>query len=348
MNIPVVLVGLVAVSLLIPESRASRRPALDPVGVVFSVVGLVGVTYGLIEAGQHGWGNAAALGSISAGLVVLAAFVGWERRLSAQPGGQPLVDPALFHSRAYTWGVILTGVAVIAIVGVLFTMPQYFQGVVGTDPMGSGVRLLPLIAGLVAGAIPADRVARRIGTKLTVAAGFTGLGAGLALGSTTRLGSGGAFVAAWMALVGAGMGLALATASSVALSELSEERGGIGSAVLQAVNKTGGPLGTAVLGSILSSGYLARLQLDGLPAAAAHAAQQSIFGAVAVAAGLHSHQLLHSARAAFVHGMGQSLVVSAGIAAAGAVLAVIFLPGTAAQTRAERATAAGSDVVIGA
>jgi MFS transporter, DHA2 family, multidrug resistance protein len=346
MNIPVVLVGLVAAALLMPESRASRRPALDSVGMLSSVAGLVGVTYGLIEAGQHGWGDAVAWGSIIAGLVVLAGFVGWERRLSGRPGGQPLVDPALFRSRAYAWGVILLAVAVVAMIGVLFTMPQYFQGVVGTSAMGSGVRLLPLIGGLVAGAIPADRIARALGAKITVAAGFVALAGGLTLGSRTTLGADGAFVAAWMALAGAGLGLALATASSTALSELSEERSGIGSAVLQAVNKTGGPLGAAVLGSILSSGYLARLQLAGLPAAAAHAARRSIFGAVAVAAELHSHQLLHSARAAFVHGMGQSLLVSAGIAAGGAVLAVIFLPGTAAQTRAQRATASGSDVVI--
>jgi len=348
MNVPVVVLGLIAVAVLVPESRASRPPALDPVGVAASVAGLVGVTYGLIEAGQHGWGNPVALASIIAGVVVLAGFFAWERSLSGRPGGQPLVDPALFRSRSYTWGVILIAVAVLAMMGMLFTMPQYFQGVVGTDAMGSGVRLLPLIVGLVAGAIPADHVARGIGGKLTVAAGFGLLATGLALGATTGLRSSAAFVAMWMALAGAGMGLALATASSSALSELSAERSGIGSAVLQAVNKTGGPLGTAVLGSMLTAGYLAHLQLAGLPAAAAHAARASIFAADAVAVRLHSQALLHSARAAFVHGMDRSLLVSAGIAAAGVVLALVFLPGRASQQTAERASTARSDVVIGA
>ena len=348
MNVPVVVLGLIAVAVLVPESRASRPPALDPVGVAASVAGLVGVTYGLIEAGQHGWGNPVALASIIAGVVVLAGFFAWERSLSGRPGGQPLVDPALFRSRSYTWGVILIAVAVLAMMGMLFTMPQYFQGVVGTDAMGSGVRLLPLIGGLVAGAIPADHVARGIGGKLTVAAGFALLATGLALGATTGLRSSAAFVAMWMALAGAGMGLALATASSSALSELSAERSGMGSAVLQAVNKTGGPLGTAVLGSMLTAGYLAHLQLAGLPAAAGHAAKASIFAADAVAVRLHSQALLHSARAAFVHGMDRSLLVSAGIAAAGVVLALVFLPGRASQQTAERASTARSDVVIGA
>jgi EmrB/QacA subfamily drug resistance transporter len=348
MNVPVVVLGLIAVAALVPESRASRRPGLDPVGVASSVAGLVGVTYGLIGAGQHGWGDPVALASIIAGAFVLAGFFAWERRLSGRPDGQPLVDPALFRSRSYTWGVILIAVAVLAMMGMLFTMPQYFQGVVGTDAMGSGVRLLPLIGGLVAGAIPADHVAGRIGGKVTIAAGFALLGAGLALGATTGLSSSAAFVAMWMALAGAGMGLALATASSAALSELSAERSGIGSAVLQAVNKTAGPLGTAVLGSILTAGYLAHLRLGGLPAGAAHAARASIFAAEAVARRLHSSVLVHSARAAFVHGTDRSLLVSAAIAAAGIVLALAFFPRRASQQTAERATTARRDIVIGA
>jgi MFS transporter, DHA2 family, multidrug resistance protein len=344
MNIPVVVVGLTATAILIPESRASSRPAFDPVGIVTSVVGLVGVTYGLIEAGQHGWGTPRALAAIVAGLVLLGGFLVWERRLSRRPGGQPLVDPALFRSRAYTWGVILIAVAILAMMGVLFTLPQYFQGVVGTDPMGSGLRLLPLVGGLIVGAVPADRVARLLGAKITVCLGFVVLATGLALGSGTHVDSSEGFVAVWMALVGAGMGLALATASSAALSELSEERAGIGSAVLQAVNKTGGPLGTAILGSILSAGYLVHLRLDALPAAAAHAARESIFGAVAVAGELHSPALLESARAAFVQGMDRSLVVSAGIAVAGAVLALLFLPGVEGR-KARQPSTAGRDVV---
>jgi MFS transporter, DHA2 family, multidrug resistance protein len=345
MNIPVVLAGLLAASLLIPPSRAARRPALDPIGIGTSVAGLVGVTYGFIEAGQRGWSMPVAVGSMVAGLILLTGFVGWERHLSRRPGGEPLVDPGLFRSRSYTWGVILIAVAVLAMMGVLFTMPQYFQGVLGTDAMGSGLRLLPLVGGLIAGAIPADRVARRLGAKVTVALGFVLLGVGLALGATTHLGTGGGVVAAWMAVLGVGMGLALATASSAALSELSPERSGIGSAVLQAANKMGGPLGTAVLGSILSAGYLAGLQLGGVPAGAATAARQSIFSAVAVAVQLHSPALLHSARMAFVQGMDHALLVSAGFAAVGALLALLFLPASRRRTAAGAITA-DRDIVI--
>lgn len=326
MNAPVALVGLLAAVVLLPESRSRERPGLDLVGVLGSIAGLVSVTYGLIRAGEYGWNQASALIPIAAGLALLIGFFLWERWLARRPGGQPLIDLTLFQSAAFTWGVVLQAILVLAMIGVLFTMPQYFQGVQGADAMGSGVRLLPLIAGLVVGALPADRLARLMGTKLTVALGFALVAGGMALGATTSVGSTTLFVAAWMALAGVGLGVTLATAASAALSELGEERSGVGSAVMQALQKVGGPFGTAILGSVLSTAYVAELRLDQVPAPLATAARQSLFGGIAVAARLHSAALLASARGAFVTGMDVSLAVAAGIAIAGLVLALLFMP----------------------
>src|SRR5436305_5487660 len=326
MNVPVALVGLVAAFALVPESRAPQRPGLDPVGMLASTAGLVVMTYGLIEAGQNGWSDISALVPMIVGLVVLVGFFLWERWLSLRSGGQPLLDLALYSSASFTWGVILAATAVLAMIGVLFTMPQYFQGVLGTDAMGSGVRLLPLIGGLIVGAVPADRISRVVGANITAALGFAILAAGLLMGAMTGVGSSGGFVAAWMALVGAGMGLALATAASAALSELSQERSGVGSAVMQALQKVGGPFGAAILGSVLSSTYQGQRHLVGLPPTAAKLAQESVFAGLAVAQQLGSAPLLEAVRAAFVQGMDVALLVSAGIAIAGIVLALIFLP----------------------
>ncbi len=334
-NVPVALVGLGATALLVPESRASRRPGVDTVGIAASAAGLVSLTYGFIQAGQYGWGSTSAVVPMIAGAVVLAGFFQYERWLSRR-GGEPLIDLKLFSSPSYTWGVILVAVAVLAMIGVLFTMPQYFQGVLGTSAMGSGLRLLPLIGGLIVGAVPADRVAALIGAKITVAAGFAVLAAGLLIGATTSVTSGTGFVAAWMAIAGAGMGLALATSASAALAELSEDQSGVGSAVLQAVNKTGGPFGAAILGSVLLGAYRSSVDLAGLPAPAVTAVKSGIFGGMAVASKAGSAALLASVRTSFVHGMDISLVVSAGIAVAGLILAAVFLP-----QRTARKTTAG-------
>jgi DHA2 family multidrug resistance protein-like MFS transporter len=347
-NVPVVLVTLVAVVALVPESRSVAPPGIDPLGVLSSSAGLAAVTYGLIAAGQQGWGTAAALVPLAAGALVLIAFGLWQRRLGRRPGGQPLVDLSLFRSRSFTWGTILAAVGVLAMYGVLFTMPQYFQAIDGVDAQVAGLRLLPLIAGLVVGAAGADRLAVRGGAKLTVALGFLLLALGMGIGATTSMPSGSAFAAAWMALCGAGMGLALATASSGALVELSTERSGIGSAVLQAVNKLGGPFGAAILGSVLNSTYQARLGPAGLPATAARAARASVFAGVAAGRQLGSATLVSAVRGAFVAGMDASLVVATGFALTGLILALIFLPQRCDATGAAGAEGVdlGNEVVV--
>ncbi|HEX9035899.1 MAG TPA: DHA2 family efflux MFS transporter permease subunit [Ktedonobacterales bacterium] len=338
-NPPVALIGIIAGATLLPESRAPERPGFDLLGVLLSTGGLVSVTYGLIEAGQNGWGDQSALAPIALGLLALLTFFLWERLLTRRPGGQPLIDLSLFRSSSFTWGVLLQATAGLAMIGMLFTLPQYFQGIAGQDAMGSGVRLLPVIGGLVLGAVPADRVARLIGAKITATLGFALLGGGMLLGSTTTLTASALFVAGWMALGGAGMGLALATASSAALSEVAEERSGVGAAVMQALQKMGGPFGSAVLGSALTNAYVAHLDLTGMPAALAAIVKQSLFAGLAVAAKLHSVALLDTVRSAFVNGMDFSLLVAAGIAGVGLLLALAFLP---ARARVGKPSAQGA------
>ncbi|HEY7984865.1 MAG TPA: hypothetical protein VID73_11895, partial [Ktedonobacterales bacterium] len=319
----------------------------DPLGIVGSTAGLVALTYGLIEAGRHGWTDATALAPIGAGLALLVAFFLWEGWLSARPHGQPLVDLALFRSAAFTWGVILAAILGMAMIGVIFTLPQFFQGVQGTDAMGSGLRLLPLIGGLVVGAVPADRLARVVGAKLTVALGFVLVAAGMFIGARTEVHSDMTFIGLWMGLTGMGLGITLATAAGRALSELAVERAGVGSAVLQALQKIGGPLGTAILGSVLSTVYLANLTLGALPPAVASVVKQSLFGGLAVAGKLHSAALLAAVRSAFVQGMDASLMVGAGIAVFGLLLALLFMPSrTAPRAGADAAPAKEGMVAV--
>src|SRR5215469_9914190 len=153
MNLPVVVVGLIAVAVLVPESRAAERPGLDPVGIAASCAGLALLVYGFIAAGQYGWSSGTAIAAIVAGALILAGFVAWELRLTRRPGGQPLVDLGLFRSARFTWGTILQAFGIFAMFGLLFAAPQFFQAILGVSAMGSGLRLLPLMGGLALGAI---------------------------------------------------------------------------------------------------------------------------------------------------------------------------------------------------
>jgi EmrB/QacA subfamily drug resistance transporter len=334
MNVPVALLGLVAVLALVPESRSARRPSIDFGGVILSSAGLVALMYGVVQAGGSGWGSSDAIGPAVVGLLVLVAFGLWERRLTGRPGGQPLIDLSLFRSRSFTWGMVLTAFGIFGLFGVLFALPQYFQAILGLDPQGSGVRLLPVIAGLIVGAVPADRVAARLGAKVTVAAGFAVVIAGLLVGTTMTATSGDGFIAAWTFVAGAGAGLGFATSASAALVELSADRSGVGSALLQAIIKLGPAFGASILGSVLNSTYQGHVSLAGLSAQAAASVKGSVFGGLAVARQLNSPELLASVRNAFVAGIDDAVRVAAVVAAAGVVLALVFMPGRLQSTDA--------------
>ena len=330
-NVPVIALALIAVTLLMPESRSERRPRLDLAGVVISSLGLTSLTYGVIQAGQDGWGDATALATMAAGVVILAAFVAWERRVSRRPGGQPLVQLTLFQSAGFTWGTILATLVSFALFGILFAMPLYFRDVRGLDSFDAGLRLLPMIGGMVVGMVAGTRLQSAPGRsglspKALVASGFAVMAAALAAGALTSIDSGTGFGAAWFAAAGAGLGLAMPSAMNAALGALSAERSGAGSSLIQALRQVGATLGAAILGTLLSSAYQSRLDVTGLPAAAADAAKSGVSGGVEVARSLGSAPLLRSVEVAFVHGMDVMLWSCAGIALAAALLALAFLP----------------------
>jgi MFS transporter, DHA2 family, multidrug resistance protein len=358
-NVPIVIGALVAVVFLLPESRSDQRPRLDIGGVVLSSAGLAGLTYGFIKAGQNGWTDAAALGTIAAGVVVLAVFVAWERWLTQRsaaaeaaagaaapddrggraPGIRPLVELRLFRSAGFTWGTILATFVSFAMFGILFAMPQYFQEVRGVNALGSGLRLLPIIGGMVIGMIGGTRLAsaRRAtddkaaraplaSVKLLATVGFTVMAAALAVGATTKIASGTGFAAAWFAVFGLGLGTAMPQTMNAALSALSAERSGSGSALISALRQVGATIGVAVLGTVLNSVYRSHLIVTGLPAVTAAAAKNSVVAGVQVAHALRSVALLGSARSSFVHGLDVMLWTCGGIALVSAVLALLFLP----------------------
>jgi DHA2 family multidrug resistance protein-like MFS transporter len=312
-NVPLVAIALVAVTLWVPESHGDRTRRFDLLGVLLSAAGLVALTYGIIEAGDRGWGDARSLLTMIGGAVLLGAFVVWQRR-----SRQPLVDLGLFRSRAFTGGAVLATVASFAMLGLLFALPQYFSAVGGQDAFGSGLRLLPVIGGLLLGARTAEKVAARVGNRLVIAGGLALMTAGLVVGSLTEASSGYGFVAVWISVAGIGLGFTLPPSMDVALGALTAERSGVGNGLLQAMRQVGGAIGVAVLGTVLSGAYR-----DDLPASAGDVARESPAAGVAQAPDAGA---LDAVRAAFTHGMDVSLLVAAAVALAGAILALLMLP----------------------
>jgi DHA2 family multidrug resistance protein-like MFS transporter len=320
-NVPLVLAGLVAVALWVPESYGDRARRFDPAGIVLSTVGLTALTYGIIEAGERGWTDPRSLLVATGGVALLAVFLAWQRRARA-----PLVDLALFGSRSFTWGAVLSTVASFGFFGMLFALPQFFQAIGGNDALGTGLRLLPVIGGLLAGARIAGRLEPRLGAKLVVTAGLVLMATGLAAGAATGPDTGYGYVAAWVSIAGLGLGFTMPPAMNAALGALTPERSGVGSGLIQAMRQVGGAIGVTVLGSVLNGAYRDQVDVSGLSAPAVDAVRDSATAGVAVAGSLGDQALLESVRSAFTSGMDLTLLVAAAVAVAGAVLAAVFLP----------------------
>jgi predicted MFS family arabinose efflux permease len=316
-NVPLVAGGLGLLAWLLPDIPGDDGQQIDLAGILLSSAGLIALTYGLVRAGDQGWGSAAALVPMLAGAVLLATFLGWQRRAR-----HPLVDMRLFASPGFRWGVVLATIASFALMGAMFLLPQYFQAVFGSDALGTGLRLLPVVGGLLVGVQIADRLRPRLGAKIVVSLGFVLMAAGLVTGTTTATNDGYGFVAVWVSLIGLGLGFSLPPAMDIAMGALTADRGGVGSGLLQALRQVGGTLGVAILGTVLNAGY--RSQLDGLPAPVAGAVRDSPAAGVRAAGRVPA--LLESVRGVVLHGMSGALWVCAVLAAIGAVLTVTSLP----------------------
>jgi EmrB/QacA subfamily drug resistance transporter len=336
LNLPVVVVGLVSVGALMPESPRAPARRVDSGGIGLSALALAMLSYGLIEAGDRGWTDPRALSTLALGAALVLAFVTWEQRVA-----EPLVNLRLFGCRDFSGGAAVASLVSFVMMALLFALPLHAQAVHGLGAQGTGLRLLPLIGGMLLTAMPSGALAGRIGARVVVGSGMLVLAVGLAGGAAAGLSANSWDTAWWTAVCGAGLGMTLPTAMDAALGALSEEAAGTGSAVLQALRMVGSSFGAATLGSVLNAGYRARLEHDhaltGLPHSALDAARESVLQAVAIADQLHLAPLLTAARSAYAAGMGQMLWVSAALAVAGAALAVTAMPGRPAPTRPEEA-----------
>ncbi|WP_328659458.1 MFS transporter [Nocardia salmonicida] len=327
-NVPLVVIGAVAVATLVPESRGDNSFRIDIVGALLSAAGMLGLTYGFIRIGEQGWGDIAAWLVVAAGAALLAVFLWWQRRVA-----HPLIDITLFASPGFRWGTALSILVSFAMFGMFFTVPQYLQAVLGVDALGSGLRLLPMIGGLVIGSRLVDMLLPKLGLRVMLTAGFSVLAAGIGFGALTRVESGYGLTALWTTVLGIGMGLVMPAAMGMALGELTAAGSGSGSALLQALRQAGGTIGVAVLGTVLSTRYRAELgALDRAPIS------DGVNAGVAAARETGDPAILAQVQQAFVAGMNTMLGLCAALClVAGLVTALRLRRPTAPVTQPDAA-----------
>jgi Na+/melibiose symporter-like transporter len=218
----------------------------------------------------------------------------------------------------------------VALYVILFAVPQYLQSVSGDDPASAGLRLLPMMGGLLVAGGAAGPAVRTAGTRLTVAVGLALLAGGLAVLSQVHLASGYAVAAAGLALCGLGTGASIGAAMDTVMAAAGGGEAGIGASVNSALRQVGGAVAVAVLGSVLSAGYARALgpALVALPAQDAATARASVTQAVQLASRLPSGgpALRAAAGTAFLHGMSSAMLICAAVAVAAIPASLRYLP----------------------
>jgi EmrB/QacA subfamily drug resistance transporter len=330
-NVPIMLVALVAGLALIPDSRDPAPRRFDIPGLALSAVGLAALVYGIIQAPVSGWSAPHVAGSLVLGVVLLAGFTVAEQR-----SPWPLADRRLVRAPLFLWPTVALALGSFVALGVLFMVPLYLQAVRGVDAFGTGIRLMPLMAGLLAGSALGSAGLRRPGLRTTVATGFAVMAAGFLL--MLRIGPGSGYDALWpaLAVIGLGFGTMMPAAGDALLGSLPEGRESTGTALSFATRQVGGAFGIAVLGSLVTAAYRDGMTAGtrALPGPIAAAARESVAAAAAVAHRLGpAGQALHdTAASAYVTGMRHASIACAVIALGSALLLVMTLPRRTSKT----------------
>jgi EmrB/QacA subfamily drug resistance transporter len=338
-NVPAACLTLVAGAVLMPESRNPAAPPLDATSALLGPAAVICLVWGFINGQEHGWTTPSTWMLLAGSAVLFAAFGVRERR-----SANPVIDPALFADKRFTWGTAASVAVSVALYGILFVTPQYLQSVLGDGPASAGLRLLPVMGGLLVAGGAADLAVRAAGTRITVAAGLALLAAGLTVLSQVDLATGYAVVAAGLALCGLGTGASMAAAINAVMAAAGGDEAGIGASVNSALRNAGGAIAVAVLGGVLSATYTRDLRpaLAPLPARDAAAARGSVTQAVQVAGHLRpgGSTLRTAAGTAFLHGMSTVMLICAAVAVAAILTSLRYLPGRASSGDASGASGA--------
>ena len=300
-NVPIGVLAIVAGFLLIDESRdTSNEQRLDLPGLITSGVGLFALTYGLIEANNHGWTSGRIVGAFVVAAASLLAFVLLERHQRL-----PMLDLSLFRSRTFTGANTVVVLVTLAMFGVFFFVSLYMLNVLGYSAVQAGAAFLPMTLLVIVVAPLAGRVSDHVGSRWLLTGGMTIVAAQLLY--LSRLGVHEHYwtLVPAMLLGGIGVPAVLTPATAAGLSGVPVDKAGVGSAVLNTSRQVGGSMGIALIGAIMA------------------------------------HEIAGSrSPEAFVHGLSVALEVGAGIALAGALVAVTLVRTHATREPKERAPTA--------
>ena len=331
-NAPIAAVCVVVTWLVVRDSRdETGRHGLDPPGMALLSGSLFALVYGVIQAEQHSWSHTSAVALLTAAVVLLGAFIAWERRAA-----DPYIPLSLFRSRELSSGVATVMAVQFALFGVIFYITLYLQRVHGFTPVQAGVRMLPPTVLLGVGSAVSGYVVDRIGSRVPLLLGAVVVTGGLV--GLVGLKPNTPYSSIWpfLALIGLGVGPIITGSTRAIVGSAPEEQAGIAGGLQSVAFQLGGVLGTSVLGSIMTSRVTSllpgTLTAAGVPGPLAHRLESTSHavaqGVVAIPQGVSASTraaITNGSFTAFTKSLGTAMIVSAAVLAIVAVVSFLVV-----------------------
>ena len=339
-NVPLIIVLLLAGRVLLPKSKAQIAERLDPIGAVLSMIGFVLVLWAVIESPSKGITDTTVVAVFSAGALVVAAFIVWELRID-----HPMLNMRFFRNPRFTAANMAVTLVYFAMFGQMFVMNQYTQVVLGYSPLEAGFRMMPMSIVMICVAPMAPRFVHRIGTKLVVGGGLVVSSIGVFIVSMVPATNGYPVLLTGIVVLAFGMGCVMAPATESVMGSLPREKAGVGSAMNDTTRQMGGALGVAVIGSILAAIYRPGVQdamsTAGISQGLIDTAKESVGGAVlraSMSPGVSpdtAAQIREIAIDQYVNGIHVAMKIGAAVVLLAAFVVFKWLPARADDVRAD-------------
>ncbi|NKY35520.1 MFS transporter [Nocardia speluncae] len=246
-NVPVAVVMIVLAARTIPAVRPAVRPVIDYLGIALVALGVAGLILGLEWGGsEYAWGSATIIGLFAGSVVLLAAFVVVETRVP-----EPMLPMDLFRNRVFTVCSILSFIVGFAMLGAMTYLPTYLQYVDGVSATESGLRTLPMVAGLLITSIISGNIVSTTGRyKPFPIAGTAVMALGLYLMSTMGRHTGIWLESLYMLVLGLGIGLSMQVLTIVVQNTVPYAQLGTATSGVTFFRTVGSAFGTAVFGTL--------------------------------------------------------------------------------------------------
>jgi EmrB/QacA subfamily drug resistance transporter len=251
-NVPIGLLGALAALRVVrsgrPDVAAARE--FDLVGALTVTLGLVVVTYGIVETDSHGWGSARTLLTLAAGAALLALFVLVEGRLAQRP----LVPLRIFASRLLSGANVVVFCLGASVFAMWYFLSLYLQQVLGYTPIEAGLAFLPMPLTIAACTQAATRLTGRLGAGPVLAAGMAMIALGMLL--FTGLASDGTYASDVLVpslLCAAGIGFSFVPVTIAATAGVQRTEAGLASGLVNTSRQMGGSVGLALLATVATA-----------------------------------------------------------------------------------------------